>query len=95
MIVIDEIIKAKTKLTEKNIKYKGINKYYYPILKTHKIIERNKEEEEQRQLEKEKRELEIKRYENERRIFKEEDVNVYKDEEKNENNSDSGSMSDY
>ena len=48
-----------------------------------------------RKLEKEKRELEIKRYENERKVFEEEDVNIYKDEEKQENNSESGTMSDY
>ena len=96
MIVIDEIINAKNKMKEKNEKIKGINKYYYPKLKTHIIIERNKEEEKQRQLEREKREQEIKRYENERKIFKEEDVNIYKgEEEKNENNSESGTLSDY
>ena len=96
MIVIDEIIKAKNKMIEKKDKYKGVNKYYYPVLKTHKQIEKNKEEEKQRQLEKEKRELEIKRYENERKVLEEEDVNIYKgEEEKNENNSESGSMSDY
>ena len=95
MIVIDEVIKAKNVLKEKSDKYNRINKYYYPILKTHKIIERNKEEERQRKFEEEKRENEIKRYENEREKFKEEDINIYKVEEKNENNSDSDSMSDY
>ena len=96
MIVFDEIINAKNKMKEKNEKIKGINKYYYPKLKTHLIIERNKEEEKQRQLEREKREQEIRRYENERKIFEEEDVNIYKgEEEKNENNSESGTLSDY
>ena len=95
MLVIDEVIKAKNVLKEKSDKYNRINKYYYPILKTHKIIERNKEEERQRKFEEEKRENEIKRYENEREKFKEEDINIYKVEEKNENNSDSDSMSDY
>ena len=94
MIVIDEIMKAKNKFIEKNQKNKGINKYYYPMLKTHQIIERNRKEEEKRRLEKEKRENEIKRYENERKIFKEEDINIYKEEEKNAE-SDSGSISDY
>ena len=95
MIVIDEIIRAKNFLKEKKDKYNKINKYYYPILKTHKIIERNKKEEELRRIEEEKREKEIKRYENERKKYKEEDINIYKGEDKNENNSDSDSMSDY
>ena len=95
MLVIDEIIKAKNKMIEKKDKYKGVNKYYYPILKAHKLIEKNNEEEKQRQLEIKKRELEIKRYEHERKVFEEEDVNIYKGEEKNENNSESASMSDY
>ena len=82
-------------MIEKKDKYKGVNKYYYPILKTHKLIEKNNEEEKQRQLEIKKRELEIKRYEHERKVFEEEDVNIYKGEEKNENNSESASMSDY
>ena len=95
MIVIDEIIKANNKLKEKKDKNKGINKYYYPILKTHIIIEKIKEEEEQKKLEEEKREKEIKRYEYEREIFKEEDINIYKGEEVKEENTDSGSLSDY
>ena len=95
MIVIDEIIKTKDKLLDKKKKYKAINRYYYPKLKTHETIERLREEEKQRLLEEKKRELEIQRYENERKILNEEDINIYKGERYEENNSDSVSMSDY
>ena len=80
MIVLDEIIKAKNILKEKIGKNKK-NKYYYPILKNHLIIEKNEEEVKRRINEERNRELDIKRYEHERKIFKEEDINIYKDED--------------
>ena len=95
MIVIDEIIKAKNKLYEKKSKYKGVNKYFYPKIKTHRTIEKIKEEEEERKRLEEKREKEIKRYESEREAFKEEDINIYKAEDEKEDNTDSASMTDY
>ena len=94
MNVNDEIINAKNKLN-KISKNKGVNKYFYPKLKTHKMIDKIREEQEERQKEHEKREQEIKRYENERKAFKEEDINIYQGENNKEDNSDSGSMSDY
>ena len=80
MIVLDEIIKAKNILKEKIGKNKK-NKYYYPILKTHLIIEKNEEEVKRRITEERNREMDIKRYEHERKMFKEEDINIYKDED--------------
>ena len=80
MIVLDEIINAKNILLEKKKKSRG-NKYYYPVLKSHKIIERMEEEKRQKILEEKNREMDRLRYEKARRIFKEEDINIYKDEE--------------
>ena len=80
MIVLDEIINAKNILLEKKKKSRG-NKYCYPVLKSHKIIERMEEEKRQKILEEKNREMDRLRYEKERRIFKEEDINIYKDEE--------------
>jgi hypothetical protein len=95
MIVIDEITNAKKKLFEKKSKNKGINKYIYPKNKTHRTIEKIREEEEERKRLEEKREKEIKRYESEREAFKEEDINIYKAEDEKQDNTDSGSMTDY
>jgi len=86
MMVLDEILNAKNILREKIGKNK-MNKYYYPILKTHKIIERNEEERRQRILEEKMKEMDKIRYENERRTLKEEDINIYKGEDEPKSNS--------
>jgi F0F1-type ATP synthase alpha subunit len=86
MMVLDEIINAKNILIEKKGKNK-MNKYYYPILKTHKIIERNEEERRQRILEEKMKEMDKIRFENERRTLKEEDINIYKGEDDPKSNS--------
>jgi hypothetical protein len=96
MIVIEEIIKAKDKIIEKKKKKTtGVDKYYFPYLKTHKTIERLREEEKQRIIKEEKRKKEIQRYENERKIFKEEDINIYKGERVEENNTETESLTDF
>ena len=96
MIVIEEIIKAKDKIIDKKKKKTtGVDKYYFPYLKTHKTIERLREEEKQRIIKEEKRKKEIQRYENERKIFKEEDINIYKGERVEENNTETESLTDF
>jgi hypothetical protein len=86
MMVLDEIINAKNILIEKKSKNK-INKYYYPVLKTHKIIERNEEERRQRIQEEKRKEMDKIRFENERRTLKEEDINIYKEDDAPKSNS--------
>ena len=93
MIVIDEIANAKNILIEKKGRNKK-NKYYYPILKTHKIIERNEEERRQKIIEEKKKEMDIIRYENERKTLKEEDINIYKEDDGPKSNSDDESSED-
>ena len=96
MIVIEEIINAKDKIIEKKKKKTtGVEKYYFPYLQTHKTIERLREEEKQRIIKEEKRKKEIERYENERKIFKEEDINIYKGERVEENNTETESLTDF
>ena len=96
MIVIEEIINAKDKIIEKKKKKAtGVEKYYFPYLQTHKTIERLREEEKQRIIKEEKRKKEIERYENERKIFKEEDINIYKGERVEENNTETESLTDF
>mgnify|MGYP006873036226 CR=1 FL=1 len=80
MIVLDEIINAKNILFQKKSKNK-VNIYYYPILKTHKIIERNEEERKQKLIEEKRKAMDKLRYEKERRTLKEEDINIYKEED--------------
>ena len=80
MYVLDEINIAIDVLKEKKNKNK-INNYCYPILKSHMIIERNKEEIRQKLLEEKKKEEDKLRYQKERATFKEEDINIYKEEE--------------
>ena len=80
MIVLEEIIKAKNIAKEKIVKNKK-NKYNYPILNTHLIIEKNEEEERRRITAERNREMDRKRFENERKNFKEEDINIYKGED--------------
>ena len=80
MYVLDEINNAINVLKERKNMNK-INNYFYPILKAHKIIERNKEEIRQKILEEKKKEEDKLRYEKERATFKEEDINIYKEED--------------
>ena len=67
-----------------------INKYIYPRMNTHTIIERLQEEERLRKLEEERRAKDKIRYEKEREVFKAEDINIYK-----ENNEEEQSNSEY
>ena len=92
--VINEIIKTKNEIVQKNNKeYEGINKYFYPNLKSHSIIENLREQERQKKLEEERKEQEQKRYNIERTALKEEDINVFKEE--NEENFESEEINDY
>ena len=70
-------------------KYTDINCYTYPLLKTHQTITKLIEDEEKRKIEEEKREREKQRYTKERNLLKDEDLNIYKEEEEEENSSDS------
>lgn len=89
--VIKEIEKTKNEFIQ-NSKYEGINKYLYPTLKNHTIIARLKEEGRLRKLEEERREKDRIRYTKERMLFKEEDINTYKEEDDEEkSNSEEGS----
>ena len=92
MKVIKEVEKTKKELIEKS-KYEGVNKYFYPTLKNHTIIARLIEEERLRKIEEERREKDRIRYTKERTIFKEEDINVYQEE--NEEEKTSEEISDY
>ena len=92
MKVINDIIEAKNIFMQKP-KYNPVIKYNYPKLKTHFIIERLKEEERIRKLEEERKAKDKERYEKERQALKEEDINAYKEDDKEEKtNSD---ISDY
>jgi hypothetical protein len=87
-IVINYIIQEKDKLKEKD-KYVGVNNYVYPVLKTHQTITKLIENEKKRKIEEEKREKERQRFTFERNLLKEEDLNVYREEEEQENSSES------
>ena len=89
MIIINDIIEAKNALIQKP-RIDSINSYSYPKLKTHSTIERIKEEERLRKLEEERRAKDKIRYEKEREVFKAEDINIYK-----ENEGEEQSNSDY
>ena len=89
MIIINDIIEAKNALMQKP-RIDSINSYSYPKLKTHSTIERIKEEERLRKLEEERRAKDKIRYEKEREVFKAEDINIYK-----ENEGEEQSNSDY
>ena len=80
-IIIKSIVNEKNQLLQKT---KYTNKIYYPINKTHRIIERLMEEEKQRKLDEERRLIEKQRYEKERKMFKDEDMNIYKEVEEKE-----------
>jgi hypothetical protein len=91
--VMDIFYEISDKLLEK-IRNDGMNKFFYPKLKTHILIEKIMEEEELKRLEEERRLKEIERYEMERKNLKNEDVNAYQEEEE-KNESASDSYSDY
>ncbi len=88
MLIIDEINKAKNIWIEKKEK-KKFNKYFYPVLKSHKIIERNEEEKRLKIIEEQKKIEDKLRYELERKTLKEEDINIYKGDDEQKSNSDS------
>ena len=94
MVVINEIIKVKDDLIKQS-KYIGVNKYVYPILKSHMTITRLKEEAKQKIIEEEKRAKEKIRYTRERKTLQEEDVNVYKEEEQDDNSGSESLSGDY
>ena len=79
-IVINYIIQEKNKLIMGE-KYTGVDHYSYPVLKTHQTITKLIENEEKRKIEEERKERERQRYTLERKLLKEEDLNVYKEEE--------------
>ena len=85
-----EIIKTKDKFIKEDIKYEGINKYFYQKLKAHTIIENLREQERLRKIEEERKERDRVRYMFERNALKEEDINIFK-EENEENESEEGS----
>ena len=87
-IIINYFIIEKDKLMKIN-KYTGINKYNYPVLKTHQLIAKHIEDERKRKIEEERKEKEKQRYSLERKILKEEDQNVYIEEDERENDSNS------
>ena len=85
-IVINYIIKEKDNLITKD-KYEGVNHYNYPLLKTHQAITKLIEDEKNKKVEEERKEKEKQRYLLERNLLKEEDLNVYKEDEAQENTS--------
>jgi hypothetical protein len=83
--VINEIYKAKEIFMKKNECQIGINKFFYPHLKSHTIIENLREQERLRKLEEERIKQDIIRYNLERNALKDEDINIYReDNEENE-----------
>ena len=78
--VINEIIETKNEFIKNNKEYKDINNYFYPNLKSHLIIENLKEQERLKKLEEERKEQDKKRYNIERDALKEEDINVFKED---------------
>ena len=84
--VINEIYKAKeTFIKNSGCENGNINKFFYPNLKTHTIIENLREQERLRKLEEERIQRDIIRYNSERNALKVEDINIYKEEnEENE-----------
>ena len=79
-IVLNYIIQEKDKLIMGD-KYTGVDHYVYPVLKTHQTITKLIENEHKRKIEQERKEKEKQRYTLERQLLKEEDLNVYKEEE--------------
>ena len=93
LIVINEIIKTKDEFIKKDNKYEGINKYFYQKLKTHTIIENLREQERLRKIEEERKEKDRVRYMFERNALKDEDINIFKEE--NEEKNESEEVSEY
>ena len=93
MLIIDEINTAIKILKEKKIKNK-LDVYYYPVLKTHKIIENYENEKRRKEMEEKRRQMDKLRYENERKLLEDEDVNIYKGDESHRYNSDYESSED-
>ena len=91
LCVINEIIKTKNEFILK--KTEESNKYFYPNLKTHIIIENLREQERLKKLEEERKEKDRLRYNFERNALKGEDINVFKEEK--EENTDTEEVSDY
>ena len=87
-IVINYVIQEIDKLKQQD-KYKDINYYSYPLLKTHQAIINLIEDEKKRKIEEERREKEKQRYTKERNLLKDEDLNIYKEEDEGENTSES------
>ena len=87
-IIINYIKIEKDKLKEQD-KYRGINKYNYPLLKTHQMIYKQIEDEKRRKLEEERKERERIRFTNERKLIQDEDINVFIEDEEKENSSES------
>ena len=79
-IVLNYIIQEKDKLIMGD-KYTGVDHYIYPVLKTHQTITKLIENEHKRKIEQERKEKERQRFTLERQLLKEEDLNVYKEEE--------------
>ena len=90
MLILDEVINAIKIFKEKKMK-KKVNKYFYPVLKTHKIIEKNEEEKRRKIIEEKRKEMDKIRFEKERNAFKEEDINIYKGEDEQKYNSETES----
>ena len=93
MLILDEINTGIKILKEKKIRDK-IDIYSYPVLKTHRIIENYENEKRRKEMEEKRRQMDILRYNNERKLLDEEDVNMYKDDESNRYNSDYESSED-
>ena len=87
-IILNLIICEKDKLLQKD-KYEGINKYTFPVLKTHRMIYEHMENEKKRKIEEEKKERERIRFTNERKLLKDEDINMYREDDEKENTLDS------
>ena len=93
MLILDEINTGIKILKEKKIRDK-IDIYSYPVLKTHRIIENYENEKRRKEMEEKRRQMDILRYNNERKLLDEEDINMYKDDESNRYNSDYESSED-
>jgi hypothetical protein len=91
--VINEIIKTKDEFIKEDNKYEGINKLFYPKLKTHTTIENLREQERLKKIAEERKAKDRVRYMFERNSLKDEDINIYKEE--NEEKNESEEVSDY
>ena len=87
MLILDEISNVIKVLKKQKFKNK-IDIYSYPVLKTHRIIENYENEKNRREMEIKRKQMDKLRYENERRLLQDEDINIYKEDESNRNDSD-------